>query len=165
MGLTAERLREVVSYDPENGAFTWRKKTCRKVVPGAPAGHLGTHYWTIGIDGKRYRAHRLAWLYAYGEFPSETIDHANGDYLDNRIANLRAASRRQNMANKRMHKNNACGVKGVYWCIQRHKWRASVRYQGRNKHVGFFESKEAAGEAYFAKAKEIFGEFATQRDK
>lgn len=166
MGVTAEHLRDILEYDASTGHFKWKRKTCCKVVVGKSAGFVaGNGYKVISIGGIKYPAHRLAWLYVYGTFPEFDTDHINGDPLDNRIVNLRAATRRQNMANKKMHKNNSSGVKGVYWCIQRKKWRASVRINGRNKHAGFFDDKEAAGAAYLAKAKELFGDFATQRDR
>jgi hypothetical protein len=76
---------------------------------------------------------------------------------------LREATRMQNMANKRRHKNNTSGVKGVHFHRQSGKWRAVVRIHGKNRHLGLFEDKNEAGRVYFAEAQRLFGEFATVR--
>lgn len=161
--LTAERVREVLNYDPETGVFTWRKKTGRKAKIGKVAGVLhssGRVY--VGVDGIRNFAHRLAWLHVTGEWPAEgmTIDHINGDPSDNRWCNLRLATRRQNQGNRRTNHNSGSGVKGVEWHPKSGKWRASIRINGRNKHLGVFLDKHDAGRAYMAAAEKKFGEFA-----
>ena len=91
MSLTAERLREVMSYDPETGVLTWRKKTGRKgrVVVGRAAGNYDPDgYICVRIDRKNYKAHRLAWLYVYGTWPDNRIDHIDGIKDNNAITNL-----------------------------------------------------------------------------
>lgn len=169
MSLTAERLREVLRYDPDTGKFTWIKATGKKSKPGKAAGYKSgdDSYCRIllGIDGKRYRAHRLAWLYMNGQWPRLDVDHINGDATDNRWANLREATKTQNMANSRRYKNNASGIKGVHFHRQSGKWRAVVRIHNRNQHVGLFTDKFEAGRAYFAAAQRLFGEFATSGER
>jgi hypothetical protein len=102
--LTAERLRELLHYDPDTGDFTWR--TARKRIPaGAIAGTVERGFRRItiggGRHGPRYSAHRLAWLYMTGAWPNGYLDHINRDPDDNRFANLRLATNSQNQANTR----------------------------------------------------------------
>lgn len=167
MVLTAERAREVLSYNQNTGKLSWRKSTGKKAKVGKEAGcitHLqANRHIDVRVDGKAYRAHRVIWLIVCGEWPTDDVDHANGDATDNRLCNLRAASRTQNMANKRMHKNNRSGVKGVFWDTQRKKWRAQVRKDRKNHYAGHFTDKYEAGAAYLAKARELHGNFATDR--
>lgn len=163
--LTAERLREVLNYDPETGVFTWIKKTCRKAKIGKVAGTItnakhGRVF--MSVDGQRNYAHRFAWLYVKGEWPppGSEIDHANGDASDNRWINLRLATKTQNRANSVVYKNNKSGIKGVHWHPQSQKWRAAIRFERRTRHIGLFSNKEDAGRAYMAAAERHFGEFA-----
>lgn len=163
--LTHERLRDVLSYDPSTGVFTWLLDTGKKRMVGNVAGYLAPDgRVSLRIDGTLYRAHRLAWFHVHGAWPSNEIDHVNGNPADNRLSNLREASHQQNMANRKRAKHNASGVKGVYFNKQCGKWRASIRVDGRNRHIGHFADKHAAGQAYLKAATEIFGDFATARD-
>ena len=122
----AERLRELLSYDPDSGIFRWRVCARRKLV-GSIAGHKGKQgYMHIGIDGRDYRAHRLVWLYVYGKWPPTEIDHINLLRHDNRLANLRLASREQNSANAPSHRDSSSGLKGVSFHKHMRKWRAEI---------------------------------------
>src|SRR5262245_26632184 len=88
--ITAERLREVLSYDLETGWFRWRVSPKHSGIRiGRIAGQCDCGYWRIEIDGKAYLAHRLAWLYVTGKFPDQQIDHVNGDGTYNAWCNLR----------------------------------------------------------------------------
>ena len=69
----------------------------------------------ITVDGKRYRAHRLAWLYVYGAWPLGRLDHEDTDRQNNRIKNLRPASNAENLHNRGKQKNNTSGYKSVSW--------------------------------------------------
>jgi hypothetical protein len=159
--LTQERLKELLSYDQGTGHFTWLI-TDRRKVAGAKAGYLdGDGYVRIKIDGSRYLAHRLAWLYQFGSFPKHELDHADRNRSNNLISNLREASDSQNAAN-RCSTSNRLGMKGVY---KRHasrprQYESKIRVNGVQKHLGYFHTAEEASEAYKAASRTHFGEFA-----
>ncbi len=145
-GLTHDRLVEVLNYNKRTGVFKWSKKISKKVVVGhiAGGGPSLVGYWRIRIDGKLYQAHRLAWLYVYGEWPGETIDHINGDKLDNRIINLRSATYTENNQNKLWHRKGK--LPGV--TKRRGKYEASIKYKGDQYYLGLFSTEREANKAY-----------------
>lgn len=121
----------------------------------------GSGYVSITIDKRPYMAHRLAWLLTHGEWPEDEIDHINGDRSDNRLVNLRPATRQQNMINRRMHKSNKLGVKGVSQL--KNRYRAQLWHNGGFVLNQMFSTVEEASAAYQAKAAEVFGEWACPR--
>lgn len=147
--LTSERLRELLSYDSETGEFIWRV-SCKGTKAGDVAGTNSSErrrHITIGYA--RFKAHRLAWLYVYGEFPKNLIDHINGDPTDNRIMNLREATMSQNLHNqRRAHKHNKTGILGVQWRPTKNKFRARIVVDGKEFHLGHFDTAEEAQNAY-----------------
>ena len=99
--LSQKYLREALHYDPDTGIFTWKVATASCVKVGAEAGCVKNDgYRAIGMGGKSYKAHRLAWLYVHGEWPKEQIDHINHIRTDNRMENLRPASGGENAKTK-----------------------------------------------------------------
>ena len=144
-----QRLRELLDYDAETGRFVWRQAN-KRVKGGTVAGYVGNDgYVRIRASGTRFLAHRLAWFYVHGTWPSGEIDHINGDRSDNRIANLRDVSRltnRQNM--RRAQADNRSGLLGV--SLTNNRCKASIRSGGKNHHLGYFASPEAAHAAYVA---------------
>lgn len=112
----------------------------------------------VSVDRKLYKEHRLIWMYHYGQFPNNNIDHINCIKDDNRIENLRDVTKSQNKQNSLIYKNNKCGVKGVWLHKQTKKWCASIFINGKNKHIGSYKSLEEAEAAYKA-AKKILHEF------
>lgn len=159
--ITPERLREAILYDPEAGLFTSRINRGR-VSPGQPLGCLDHRdHRLIRIDGRLYRANRLAWLYMTGAWPVMDVDHINGDPSDDRWRNLRLATASQNIANSKISKNNTSGFKGVVkteW-----GWRAEITHHRKKKHLGMFKTPEEAHGAYLMAAKHLFGEFARSK--
>ena len=157
MKLTAARLRQVLSYSPETGLFHWLKSE-KRVKAGDLAGSYTQGYFNVQVDGVLYRAHRLAWLYVHGDWPTKGIDHVNGDGKDNRLANLREADQAQNSANSRRGINCKSGFKGV--TAYRSRWVATIGKFGKKKHIGVFDTPEAAHAAYVTEAGKLHGEFA-----
>lgn len=146
--LSQARLKELLHYDADTGVFTWRARK-RGVTVGRIAGspaHYG--YWCLVLEGKRYAAHRLAWLYVYGVYPASCTDHINRIRRDNRIANLREATRAQNLQNLGINDRNKSGARGVSFDALNDKWRASISVDGRAKNLGRFSTKEDAAQAY-----------------
>lgn len=159
--LTAERVKQLLDYDPATGSFTWRENRGGTARRGGRAGSINVlGYVDIGVSGRRCLGHRLAWLYVHGAWPPHEIDHINGNPADNRIANLRLATRTQNVRNTRRRHDNSSGVKGVYWIARCGKWRADIRVAGKGKHLGYFNRIEDAAAAYERAAAKHFGEFA-----
>jgi hypothetical protein len=154
--LTAERLREVLHYDPATGIFT-RLIASNDVKIGDQAGTRNSvGRIKIMVDSKVYKAHRLAWLYAHGAWPQKEIDHKNRNPNDNRLANLREASHGQNIANSIISRRS--GLKGAY--ADGARWRASIRKDKKSFHLGQFATAELAHAAYCKAAAEMHGEFA-----
>lgn len=137
--LSAERLREVLHYDPETGVFTWRVSTTHRVHVGERAGALKSNgYVQIGLHNKRYHAHRLAWLYVHGSWPPDELDHINRCRSDNRITNLRLASRSENNQNHGLSKRNSSGHTGVCWKRAVGLWSARIMRDYQEVHLGYF---------------------------
>jgi hypothetical protein len=157
--ITAEELRERLDYDPETGVFTRRISTNFKYKIGDVAGHYNSDgYRCIQIQNREYRAHRLAWLYVHGVWPLAQIDHINGTRDDNRIANLREATRSENGMNKKNHRNKRCALKGVD--IHYGRFRARISVQRKTIFLGCYDTEEEAHAAYMAAAEKEFGAFA-----
>lgn len=159
--ITVERLREVLDYDPATGIFRNRVKRSSNARIGDIAGTLHSKgYWQINVDGKLYLAHRLAWFYMTGKWPTIETDHDDLNKLNNKFENLRDATMSQNRANKAAQKNNTSGIKGVSWYKKNKKWIASIRLNRRQIYIGLFQTIDEAAAAYAKAASELFGEFA-----
>lgn len=149
VNLTAQRLRELVNYDPESGLMT-RLVRSANIKSGAAVGCVRSDngYLVARIDGALYRVHRLVWLYVHGDWPSGVIDHINGDRRDNRIQNLRDTSQQTNVHNSRYQaRKSATGLQGVYK-YGASKFRAQITVNRRFIHLGCFPTAELAHEAY-----------------
>lgn len=159
--LSVKQLFHYLNYDSEKGLFTWKVNTARGKKIGEVAGNVNCRgYHSIWINGLQFYAHRLAWAMSYGEWPASDIDHINQNKSDNRICNLRQASRSENMFNRGRNKNNTSGIKGVVFCKQTGKWRAQVMIDRKAVSIGRFVTKDEAAEAYLLKVKENRGDFA-----
>lgn len=154
--LTQERLKELLSYDPETGVFVWVKRTGNQYTIGMVAGCLHWKgYLRIQIDRKKYFAHRLAWLYITGVFPPNETDHINRNRADNRFVNLREVTGSQNQHNSNKSLSNTSGFKGVSYHTHSKKWHAYIKLNHARKHLGYFSTPEEASAAYLA-AKPIY---------
>lgn len=149
--LTAERLREVLNYDPETGVFTWLIRSANCIQIGDVAGGAVTSgHLMIRVDGVRYSAHRLAWLYVYGYWPTEQTDHVNGIRNDNRIANLREATRYENSQNRGITKGRGPFSMGTSYRKDLQKWSSHIRVNKKLKSLGHYATQEEAHMAYVA---------------
>lgn len=155
--LDAKLAREILDYDPHTGVFVWKKRLAQRVKIGDVAGRSMGRYRALHIGGRDYAAHRVAWLYVYGVWPPEQVDHINLDGHDNRISNLRLATPGQNQQNKRVGKNNRSGYKGV--CQYQGRWRAEIMAQGKKMALGCFDSAEEASAAYVAAKRRLHSHF------
>lgn len=139
--ITQSRLKELLNYDPSSGLFTWIKPKGSRAKVGDIAGSNICGYLSMRIDTSRHYIHRLAWLYLYGEFPLDQIDHINGDRSDNRIANLRCVDDSENKKNMKRPKNNTSGVSGVCWHKHASKWWSRISADGIVISLGLFSDK------------------------
>jgi hypothetical protein len=153
--LTQEKVKELFHYEPDTGNLVWRFDRRANKVAGKIAGCLNNHgYFRIRIDGKAYSAHRIIWLYVYGAWPVNDIDHVNGLRHDNRICNLREATKAQNSQNQRKpQSHNTSGYLGV--SAYRGKWKATIKLSGNNLFIGYYNTPEEAYSEYLSKKREL----------
>lgn len=165
--ITAEIVRELLAYDAETGVFRWLQRDVKWFSPsrmrtaesecvrwnksfsGSVAGSInGRGYFQIGLFGRRYYVHRIAWLYVTGSWPEADIDHLNGNKTDNRFSNLRSVCDLQNCKNRGLRSDNKSGFTGVYPSSTPGKWKAQIRTCGKVKHLGTFLTPQDAHAAY-----------------
>ena len=155
--LTQTRLKELLTYSPSTGVFTWRVTRGPKAMAGHVAGTPHARgYVALMVDQKLYLAHRLAWLYVHGAWPEWTIDHRNGDRADNRIRNLRDVTLQANLHNQtKPYNSNKSGLRGVSFESRSNKWYSRIRVAGSNLMLGYFDTAQEAHAAYVA-AKAVY---------
>ena len=153
--LAADLLHELLEY--RDGELYWKQPGKSRQM-GRPAGGInGDGYRRIKINRKLYAVHRLVWV-MHGNDPVPFVDHINGDVLDNRIENLRAATHSQNCMNRRVRFDSKSGVKGVTW--KKNKWYTCVILDYKRHSAGSFDNKEEAIVALDKLREELHGEFA-----
>lgn len=153
--ITLRKLYNLLHYDPVTGAFTWRVRRGGKGA-GARAGSKKKQGWrAIGIDGQVYSESRLAWFYMKKRWPKNEVDHENRVRDDNHWPNLREATRKTQMGNYNLRKDNCSGVRGVGWNKALGKWR--VRLAG--KVLGYFSDLSEAKITYDAAARKRYGKY------
>lgn len=152
--ITQKQLHELFDY--RDGHLYWKHDMCRgRIKAGERAGCQGGRYWKIKLFQKCYYAHRLVWLWHYLNVP-ELIDHKNQNGLDNRIENLRPASKQQNAVNTY---NSASTTYGTYFNHETSKYVAQIRLGGPVLYLGSFTTLLEAKEMYNMTAREWFGDF------
>jgi hypothetical protein len=180
--ISQKRLKELLRYNRRTGLFHWRRDHGYRIKAGALAGCHMTHKdgykrIAIKIDNRSYSAHRLVWLYVYGRFPAATIDHKNWNGQDNRLVNLREATKTQNIIYKKAARNRSkasngySGLQGVYRASYRYKgklvirskWIAHISRNGKRIHLGSFDTAKAAHAAYCKAGRKMHGEFFVAR--
>jgi len=141
-------MNTLLRYNPNTGVFTWLANRNIQTFAGDVAGSIKKDgYIAIGVNKKYYKAHRLAWLFTYGVWPTSQIDHINGDRTDNRIVNLRESTSAQNHQNRKLPKTNTSGYMGVYKDVSG-KWAARIRIAPTRVFLGLFDTPEQAAKAY-----------------
>jgi hypothetical protein len=147
--LTQSRLRELLRYDPASGLFSWWRMAPGRWKPIAGCINTGG-YRVIRVDGELHYAHRLAWLYIYGQWPEEEIDHKDNDRSNNSLINLRAATHEINMQNALLPRvgRDHTRLPGAYLHTKSGLWRAAISINSKYQHIGNYETAEEASAAY-----------------
>jgi len=178
--ITPEFLRERIDYNPETGKLFWRRRTADHFVSGKVSAvslanrfngcYAGKEAFTAdsggyrvgGLSGDTLKSHRVAWAIYYGAWPAQMIDHINGDRSDNRIVNLRDATRQGNNQNVRPAAGSASRFLGVYKSGRTNKpWASCIKVDGKTIGLGRFVDEADAARAYNAAASKHFCEFAS----
>lgn len=134
-----------LAYDPDSGYF-YRS--------GRRTGTVNKRgYRVINMQGTVQLEHRLAWKMLTGDWPSNVIDHINGDCADNRACNLRATTQSTNGLNRHAPANNKSGFVGVHQ--KRGRWVAKLVVGGKTKYLGTFSTPEEAYSRYMAAKQEV----------
>ena len=163
--ISHKELLERLSYSQHTGDFHWKYNPSRPrswntrysgTVAGTPQKD-GRKY--VSIDKTLYITARLAWFYVYEIWPISDLDHINNIPGDDRIENLREVTQSQNNMNASIRSDNKSGYKGVTWHTGAKKWRAKIKVDGKQIHLGFFKDARSAGLAYNEAAQKYFGEF------
>ena len=142
--LSHQDLLNLLFYNQDSGLFYW-KESRKRVKCGDVAGGIKKNgYVYLMVNGRSYRAHRLAWFYIYGVFPVDQIDHINRNRQDNRIENLRLADSFVNARNKGVSKNNSSGFRGICWDSKNLKWKVKITVSGQDIAVGRFKEIQEA---------------------
>lgn len=156
--ISQDTVRQLFNYDEITGVLTWKVNKSDKAKIGVIAGHIHPFgYRWIRINNKRFTAHRVAWIYVYGEIQDHIqIDHINGNRADNRLVNLRLATRSENACNiQKARSHNKLGILGVHFRKDNKKFRAVIKVNGKIKNLGQFDTAEEAGEAYLKAKREL----------
>lgn len=167
---TSDYAHARLIYYPKTGVLIWKPKvgtdrfvkTWNTKNAGNVAGTYGNKngvptYWVISIDGRNYKAHRLAWLMVTGDWPIEEVDHINEIKTDNRFENLREATHGDNKHNRGMMATNTSGSTGVHQVGNR--WKAQIRVNGKVEYLGYSGTRYEAEAKYRKAAAEYHGEF------
>jgi hypothetical protein len=166
-------LNALLRYEPETGKLFWRERpremfsnrrahsTFNARFAGKEAFTATSRGYRVGrIDDVLYVAHRVIWAMTHGRDPSEDIDHSNGDRGDNRLSNLREATRSENLCNRPTPPANTSGHKGVFLDKRTGKWRAHIKKNRVMQNLGSFDRLEDALAARHSAVLRLHGDFA-----
>jgi hypothetical protein len=166
-------VTKLLEYRPDEGTLIWKTRP-QEMFPdsrackiwntknaGKVAGSISkrSNRVSITIFKVARAAPRLIWLIVYGEYPPHDVDHVDNNPLNNRLSNLRAATRPQNLWNRRINKNNSCGLKGVCLDKRRNQWKAEIMVHRKKMFLGYFSTKEEAHHAYQKASFKLHGEY------
>lgn len=155
-----DRLIELLHYDADYGVFTNKTRRSNVSPIGKVLGTANTSgHLVLMVDNVMYLAHRLAWFYCFKEWPEVLIDHIDRDPSNNRIDNLREATKSTNGFNSKLRIDNTIGLKGVYFDKRRNHFYSQIVINKTKIYLGRFDSAQEAHTAYINKAKELQGEF------
>lgn len=135
-----EQVKQLFDYN-SSGYLIRKITTSSRAIKNNIVGtknHYG--YLQVSIKNKQYKVHRLIWLWHYGYMSENSIDHINGDKLDNRIENLREINHQCNIINTGNHKNNTSGIKGVKLNKKTNKWQANIIMDGKEIYLGLYKN-------------------------
>lgn len=135
-------IKDNLEYNPDTGVVSWKLGAFK----GKPAGSLSEGYVRIRFKRKQYRAHRIAWVLFYGEWPTQELDHIDGNRSNNAICNLREVTPTQNAQNKHTKRGIPMGVS---WHKRTKKWQARVMKDYKSIFLGYFDTVEEASAAYW----------------
>lgn len=154
LDITIEELKAMLSYDPDTGIFTRIKQSSNSKIGKELGSKHSAGYVVIGFKSKNRFAHRLAWLYMTGEWPTKQIDHINGNRSDNRFVNLRVATQSENNQNKKTASSKSTtGLLGV--CRHKNGFGAMIRVNGISKWIGLYKTAEEAHAAYLTEKRKV----------
>lgn len=170
---TPEELRQLLRYEPETGKLFWKERpremfTRDRLHLSWNSKNAGKEAFTASNRGYRVgrifdvmqQGHRVVWAVYYGEWPDALVDHINGNKSDNRIDNLRAATKSENGMNRGATRANLVGLKGASWNEKYGKWESRIKAEGRAVFLGYFDTPEEAHAAYASAVTKYHGEFA-----
>lgn len=146
MKLTHQRLLQLLNYNPETGEFTWAIRVQYRKIGHPVGGKRRDGYFQIQLDGEKFLQHRLAWFYVHGKMPDFEIDHEDRDPSNNRIKNLRIATKKQQNGNAKVRSDSVSGIRGVRLLYG--KWQARIKLNEKRVTLGRYNSKEEAQDAY-----------------
>lgn len=154
-----QELHKYLRYDKSTGIFFWKVNSGARTVSGKMAGTIVDGYVRISVKRKQFKAHRIAWLFSYGEWPINEVDHINSIRNDNRIENLRLARKEDNQRNVGIRRTNTSGYRGVCFHKESKRWRAQCWVNGKRNQLGSFDTAELASNAYESFVKVHHGNF------